>query len=82
MFNITIKFVMKSIKIFKNSRIDKETKIESLIKKVYDSFINLLNNSQKNIKIDILNLKDKIENENINLINDKENRYKNKLVFY
>ena len=79
MFNLKIKDLMENTEIFKKSRIDNETKIENLIKKGYDSFIDILNNCGKNIKIDILNIKEQIQNENISVINDKEKWYKNQI---
>jgi hypothetical protein len=79
MFDIKIKDLMKNIEEFQKSRIDNEAKIENLIKTGNDSFKDILNNYQKNIKIDILNIKEQIKNENINEINDKEKWYKNQL---
>ena len=79
MFDIKIKDLMKNIEEFQKSRIDNEAKIENLIKTGNDSFKDILNNYQKNIKIDILNIKEQIKNENINEINDKERWYKNQL---
>ena len=66
MFDIKIKDLMKNIEEFQKSRIDNEAKIENLIKTGNDSFKDILNNYQKNIKIDILNIKEQIKNENIN----------------
>jgi len=79
MFDIKIKDLMKNIEEFQKSRIDNEAKIKNLIKTGNDSFKDILNNYQKNIKIDILNIKEQIKNENINEINDKEKWYKNQL---
>ena len=79
MFDIKIKDLMKNIEEFQKSRIDNEAKIENLIKTGNDSFKDILNNYQKNIKINILNIKEQIKNENINEINDKERWYKNQL---
>ena len=79
MFDIKIKDLMKNIEEFQKSRIDNEAKIENLIKTGNDSFKDILNNYQKNIKIDILNIKEQIKKENINEINDKERWYKNQL---
>ena len=79
MFDIKIKDLMKNIEEFQKSRIDNEAKIENLIKTGNDSLKDILNNYQKNIKIDILNIKEQIKNENINEINDKEKWYKNQL---
>ena len=79
MFDIKIKDLMKNIEEFQKSRIDNEAKIENLIKTGNDSFKDILNNYQKNIKIDILNIKEQIKNENINEINDKEKWYNNQL---
>ena len=79
MFDIKIKDLMKNIEEFQKSRIDNEAKIENLIKTGNDSLKDILNNYQKNIKINILNIKEQIKNENINEINDKERWYKNQL---
>ena len=70
---------MKNTEIFNKSRIEKETKIENIIKTGYDTFKNILNNSQKNIKEDIINIKKEIENENNNNIDEKEKWYKSQM---
>ena len=70
---------MKNTEIFNKSRIEKETKIENIIKMGYDTFKNILNNSQKNIKEDIINIKKEIENENNNNIDEKEKWYKSQM---
>ena len=78
MFNTKINELMKNTELFNKSRIDNETKIEKEIKAGYDSFKIILNNSQKNIKENIINIKHQIDNENNN-INEKEKWYKNQL---
>ena len=70
---------MKNTEIFNKSRIEKETKIENIIKTGYDTFKNILNNSQKNIKENIINIKKEIENENNNNIEEKEKWYKGQM---
>ena len=59
-FNNKINILMKNTELFNKSKIESESKIENLIKNGYDSFLNLLNNSQNNIKIDILKIKELI----------------------
>ena len=81
-FNNKIDNFKKSTEIFHKMRIENESKIENIIKNGYDSFLNLLNNSQKQIKDDILNIKNQIENENNNNNKnqiDKDIWYKNQL---
>ena len=78
-FNTKINNLMKNTEIFNKSRIDNETKIENIIKSGYDSFLNILNNSNNNLKNDIINIKHQIQNENNNDINDKEKWYKSQL---
>ena len=70
---------MKNTEIFNKSRIEKEAKIENIIKTGYDTFNKILNNSQKNIKEDIINIKKEIENENNNNIDEKEKWYKSQM---
>ena len=78
-FNNKLNELMKNTEIFNKSRIEKETKIENIIKTGYDTFKNILNNSQKNIKEDIINIKKEIENENNNNIDEKEKWYKSQM---
>ena len=80
-FNNKINILMKNTELFNKSKIESESKIENLIKNGYDSFLNILNNSQNNIKIDILKIKEQIDNESItnNNKNEKDKWYKNQM---
>ena len=80
-FNNKINILMKNTELFNKSKIESESKIENLIKNGYDSFLNILNNSQNNIKIDILKIKEQINNESItnNNKNEKDKWYKNQM---
>jgi len=80
-FNNKINILMKNTELFNKSKIESESKIENLIKNGYDSFLNILNNSQNNIKTDILKIKEQIDNESItnNNKNEKDKWYKNQM---
>ena len=80
-FNNKINILMKNTELFNKSKMESESKIENLIKNGYDSFLNILNNSQNNIKIDILKIKEQIDNESItnNNKNEKDKWYKNQM---
>ena len=80
-FNNKINILMKNTELFNKSKMESESKIENLIKNGYDSFLNILNNSQNNIKTDILKIKEQIDNESItnNNKNEKDKWYKNQM---
>ena len=80
-FNNKINILMKNTELFNKSKIESESKIENLIINGYDSFLNILNNSQNNIKTDILKIKEQIDNESItnNNKNEKDKWYKNQM---
>ena len=80
-FNNKINILLKNTELFNKSKIESESKIENLIKNGYDSFLNILNNSQNNIKTDILKIKEQIDNESItnNNKNEKDKWYKNQM---
>ena len=78
-FNNKLNNLIKSTELYQKSRADSESKIEQVINGGYESFVNLLNSSQNNLKTDILNIKQQIENENNKNQIEKNNWYKNQL---
>ena len=61
----------QNTELYNKARVDKENKLEEIMVKGYDAFNNLINNSSKNIKEEILKIKNEIEN-------DENNKEKNK----
>ena len=78
-FDKKINNLIKNTELYQKSRTDNESKIEQIINSEYNSFINILTQSQNNIKTDILNIKKQIEEENNKNQIDKDIWYKNQM---
>ena len=78
-FDKKINNLIKNTELYQKSRTDNESKIEQIINSGYNSFINILTQSQNNIKTDILNIKKQIEEENNKNQIDKDIWYKNQM---
>ena len=78
-FDKKLNNLIKNTELYQKSRTDNESKIEQIINSEYNSFINILTQSQNNIKTDILNIKKQIEEENNKNQIVKDIWYKNQM---